>query len=226
MPVEFELQRAENLSRKIEPQIDYCKQEVAQAEVNPENLQASIRRLEHKVEDQESTLKQGAARLTRVELASAKTASMAANEHIAVDLKRRFEGFKNSEAMLGTKRALHERHQQAVDAARAGLDAVRGEDDRLHELVESLRVQKLQVEAMAAAAPSVRQLDDSALGEAKAVLEGIKNRLDVAQKMLEHDVLYFADDTEAPVAPGLVAAEIHDHFAASEPTELEAVEER
>jgi predicted nuclease with TOPRIM domain len=131
---------------------------------------------------------------------------------VALNLKRSFEAFKNERELLATKHKLRDRQRAAADAARARLDAVRAEKARLEDMVASLRVQKAQVDAMAAASPNV-QLDDSALGEAKQVLAEIKNRLDVTQKMLEDDMVFAAGPSEPPVQADLVLAEIQEFMA-------------
>lgn len=216
VPVEFELQRAEGMLSKIEPQIERCKHDVAQAEVNLENLEADIRKLRDRVAEQESTLKRGAELLRGAPNGVlAASATEMAKSRMAVDLKRRLEVCKNHKAMLSAKEKLRDRHRQAVGAARARLDAVRCERDHLHDMAQSLRVQKMQIEALAAATPNLK-LDDSALSEAKSVLGKIKNRLDVAQKMLDDESVFAAGDKDTPVSPELVEAEIRD-FVSGKP---------
>src|SRR5262245_30671159 len=60
IPIELELKRAENLIRQIDPQIDTCKRDLARAEVDLDELQASVVRLEKVTGAEEKKLKTGA----------------------------------------------------------------------------------------------------------------------------------------------------------------------
>jgi hypothetical protein len=214
IPIEFELKRAEGLIRDIGPQIHQCKVDVARQEVQLENLVDDVARLERDVARAERKLKQGADLLASsdgtpvYELAG----GTYSRERIEIDLERTFEVYKNNTDLLKSKTALIERQNRAVAAARSKLDAVRAEESRLSDLIGQLKTQKAQIDAMKASSKSF-VLDDSALGQAKKVLAEVKERLDVAQKMLADD-LFFEDGIRPADGPRRnIVAEIHRHFA-------------
>lgn len=215
IPIEFELKRAETLIQNIAPQIDQCKLDVARAEVRLEALVGDIERLERDVARAEQKLKTGADRLAgwngeaQFELAGGQNVS---RERLEIDLERTFETFKTNQGMLRSKRALVERETAAVAAARNKLDAVRAEEARLKDLIGQLKTQKAQVEAMRASSKNF-SLDDSALGEAKQVLATVKERLDVAQRMLEDDLFFEGHPTPRQPSRDIVK-EIRQHFSA------------
>jgi hypothetical protein len=214
IPVEFELKRATNLIQQIEPQIESCKRDVARAEVELEELQASVGKLEKVVGSEEKKLKAGARLLSSegevvgVTLAS-ETLTRRRYER---DLQRTMDSFRNNEAILKTKRQLIERQTEAVDVAKQRLLAVRAERESLADQVRTLRTQQQWIESVAASQKRF-DLDDSALSQAKEALAKVKERLNIAQKMLENDMVAQGDDVVAVAEPARdVLKEICEHF--------------
>ncbi|MBK8096675.1 MAG: hypothetical protein IPK26_06180 [Planctomycetes bacterium] len=213
IPVELEIKRAEGLIGKIEPQIETCKRDVARAEVDLEELQGSVLHLEKVVDGEARRLQAGAKLLSGDGTANVQLASNSSlrRRHEA-DLQRTLDSWTNNTAILKTKRALIERQSQAVEVAKQRLLAVRSEKEVLEDQVRSLKVQQQQIEAMAAASKRF-DLDDGALSQAKEVLQMVRKRLDVAQKMLESDMVFAGDETIVTADPGRdVLKEIQQHF--------------
>ncbi|MCR9244371.1 MAG: hypothetical protein NXI31_05015 [bacterium] len=197
VPIEFEIERATELVAAIEPQIVVCKSEVARAEVDLENLGREVESLTVKIAKAEHSLRRDADLLGLtvrrpadgvVILAGGPDQVTGARDRVALRLKRAFQRVKNERAQLDSKRALHERQQKSVVAAREKLDAVRSEKLQLEDLIAQLRVQKRQVDALEARSPTL-DLDATALSEARAMLDDLKNRLDVRQRVLENDLV-------------------------------------
>lgn len=213
IPIEFELKRAENLIKDIRPQIQQCKRDVALQEVQLDNLNADVARLERAVGRAERKLKGGAEMLAdssgqaSYELAG----GVYSRERVEIDLERTFDSYRQNGTLLNGKRALIERQTRAVSAARSKLDAVRGEEVRLVDLIGQLKTQKAQVDALKASSHNF-VLDDTALGQAKQVLAEVKERLDVAQKMLADD-MFFQDGIGSDTRPSRdIVKEIRHHF--------------
>ena len=211
IPIEFELKRAEALIREIDPQIQDGKRQVAQAEVELENLEEEVARLERAVHLGEKKLRAVTAKL-HGETGEVQLTSLS-SYRVELDLERTFDTFKNNSALLQGKRALIERQSKAVAAARAHLDAVRSEKANLEDTIATLKTQKRQVDALASSSKHF-ELDDSALGRAKEVLAKVRKRLDVQQRLIE-DEIYFdsgftAEDGESRRD---IVAEIRDHFS-------------
>lgn len=214
IPVELELKRAEGLIRQIDPQIDSCKRDLANAEVELERLQASVVQLEKVVDGEEKKLKVGARLLGSDGPAEAQLAvDVGTRRRVQVDLQRTKDSYVNNQAILKAKRALIERQAKAVDAAKQRLVAVRNEREALEDQVRALKTQQQQVEALAANSQRF-DLDSTALSQAKEVIASVKKRLDVAQRMLENDMV-----AEDPVAVAVdernVLREIQELFAAA-----------
>ena len=226
IPIDLELKRAEGLIRQIDPQINTCKRDVANSQVELERLQESIVRLEKVVAAQEKQLKAGYNLLTgdgnsEVVLASA---DFGARRRMQIDLQRTKDSFVNDSAILKTKRALVDRQTRAVEAATQRLHAVRTEREALEDQVRSLKVQQQQVEALTANSTRF-DLDSTALSQAKEVIATVRKRLDVAQRMLENDMVFQGEDPATVAAEERnVVKEIHDLFAANATPEHTIVE--
>ena len=215
IPVDIELKRAESLIRQIDPQIETCKRDLARAEVELEELQESVQRLEKVVGAEEHKLKVGA-RLLRDDSDGSVTlaADFGARRRVSADLGRTKDSYVNNVAILKTKRVLIERQGRAVDAAKERLNAVRNERVALEDQVRALKTQQMQVEALAAHSNRF-DLDSTALSQAKEVINGVRKRLDIAQRMLENDMVFQGDPLEVAVEQRDVVKEIEDLFASA-----------
>jgi len=213
IPVDFEIKRAEKLIMQIDPQIENCKRDVARAEVELEELHASVQGLEKSVGQEEKRLKTGARLLaadgtTTVALAS----DVLTRRRVESDLRRTMDSYNNNLSILKTKRALIDRQTEAVGVAKQRLAAVRAEKETLADQVRALRTQQSWIETMGASQKRF-DLDDSALSQAKEALTKVQKRLDIAQKMLENDMVLQADEPLSAVEPGRdVLKEIREHF--------------
>ncbi|MFN9756327.1 MAG: hypothetical protein ACK58X_07930 [Planctomycetota bacterium] len=212
VPVDMEIRRALGLIRQIDPQIETCKRDLARAEVDLEELTESVGRLEKSVATDERRLRAGAERLKGDTKVVALASTGEALRRTQAGLERAKDSYVNDAAMLKTRRALVDRQTKAVAAARERLEAVRLERAALDDQLHMLRTQRLHLEALAAASNRC-EIDDSALGRAKEALTGIKKRLDVAQRVLEHDLAFPGEPAAAPPASRDIAREIDELFA-------------
>ncbi|MGC6487855.1 MAG: hypothetical protein ACON4Z_09445, partial [Planctomycetota bacterium] len=212
IPVELELRRAEDLIRKIDPQIRTCKRDLARAEVELEDLQSSVVRLEEVVAAEAKKLRVGADLLRGAQEDGVQLASeFFAQRRVTADLGRTKDSYVNNVAILDAKRALIERQTRAVGAAKDRLAAVRYERAALEDQVGALKTQKMQVEALAASSDRF-DLDSTALSEAKEVIASVRKRLDVAQRMLENDMAFEGEPVDEPLASRDVLQEIEELF--------------
>lgn len=188
IPIEFEIKRAQDLIRAIDPEIEECKRDVARAEVELDSLKEEIQRLDRTVAKGQKKI-QNHRELLKDNQGNAFSLSGVtySRREIMLDLERTLDLQKNQESLLRGKKALLENQGSSVSAARTRLDAVRGEKVKLEDVVQSLIAQKRQVEALAASSRKF-DLDTSNLSRAKEVLAEVKKRLDVAQKMIQSDL--------------------------------------
>lgn len=218
IPVEFEIKRAESLVREIDPEIDGCKRNLAQAEVDLEDLRESVGKLEKIVAYEERKVQRGTDLLAGNELGDGEV-RLASNRYqqrrFETELAATFDSYKNNKSILKTKQALIERQTKAVSVAKQRLDIVRAQKISLESTIASLKVQKASLDALAAGSERF-DLDDSSLSKAKEVLASVQERLDVTQKMLEYDMFpeILSDVADAPGRD--IITEIRDHFSGEE----------
>ncbi|PIE23707.1 MAG: hypothetical protein CSA62_06260 [Planctomycetota bacterium] len=216
VPIDFELRRARTLIEKIDPEILEARREVARAEVDLEGLQADIRRLEGAIAKNESKVKRlrGIVAVAQSDVvpASASYAELPPIGIVRSELARSFDLYKNQLELRESKKRLSERQARVLEAARSKLHAVRSERQQVAELVAKLETRKRQLDAMAATARRF-DIDSSALGEARELLDSIKKRLDVTQKMIAENVYY--GEEEGSDEPGRdVIGEVDKFFGA------------
>ena len=200
IPLELEIKRAEGLIAQIDPQIKTCKRDLANAEVELIELQRSIQDLQETVGYQEKKLRNGMQLLSGNSGGGNGDVALAANfgarRRVHVDLQRTKDSYVNNAAILKTKQALVERQARAVEAAKQNLISVRTEREALEDQIRSLKTQKQQIEAMVASSDRF-DLDSTALSQAKEVIAKVRKRLDVAQRMLENDMMFHGEDPAA-----------------------------
>ncbi len=212
VPIDFELRRARRLIRRIDPEILDARKDVARAEVALETLQTDIAALEKAITKGESRVRRTAGMLQR-EGAFRLTVygRRWSRAQVERELARSFDMVRNQTELLKSKKALVERQSKILDAARRKLAAVRQEKARLEDLVEALEAKKRQLDALAASAHRF-DLDTSSLGEARKVLEEVRRRLDVTQKLIQEELFFTvgAEEDEGEVRD--ILAEIGRYF--------------
>ena len=212
IPVEFELKRASKLIKDIGPQVRKGHQQLVRAEVELEKLQKDVAYLSDSVQISEKRLKAATAVLHGEDTASYRLADWRGRERIEYRLERTFEKHKNNVEMLKSKRALIERQDKVVTAAREHLNAIKKQKSYLEDMIADLKTQKAQLDTLRASSRNINFGDpDTALGQAKKTLARIKERLDVSQRCLEEE-MFFETSGERLPANRDVAAEIRQYF--------------
>lgn len=214
VPIDFEIERAGHLISGIAPQVEACKRQVAVSEVALDQLERDVTALTDKVTLGRNKLANDKQMLAPAPVSGVAVSAMLVEashtrDRVAVNLARDLESLQNMSSLLASKQLLLERQRKSVAAAHDRLQAVRTEKARLEDLVANLRLQKEQVDALAAQAPNVT-IDDSALSKAKEVLADIKQRLDVSQRMLENDMVFSVNPSDPPVIVDRVVAEVEE----------------
>ncbi|HET6202876.1 MAG TPA: hypothetical protein VFI25_08755 [Planctomycetota bacterium] len=193
IPIEFELRRAEGLIDGILPEIQACKTVIAEEEVAIVSLKKEIGSLEKAQARGEEKVRALRGALggpgEHFRFAGAEYSRPAVEN----ELERSFDAFRNEASLLESKRRLLESRDRSLAAARAKLDAVRGEKGNLETHLQGLHAQLRQVQALESTTKVA--LDAGRLQRAKQVLSECQHRLDVAQRVIEQDAV------EAPSIP-------------------------
>lgn len=199
VPIEFELKRARNLIRQIDPQVRESRRDVARSEVAMEHLKANIQGLRVAVVRGEVKVRRLRAAINDGEFTpatygtsfGASYRSEYAEVRLRQDLIRSFDLLKSQTRLCKSKESLYARQTKVMAAAREKLLAIRSEKQNLEDLVTSLETQKRSNDAMAAAAKNFK-FDTSPLGKARKLLDSIETRLRVQQKLIQEDLYELA----------------------------------
>lgn len=185
VPVEFELDRARKMITDLTPEIRRNMHLIAKEEVEVEKLQS-------RVGDLEKNLASSKADIVRLktDLDSGSTYfTYAGHEYsrgaVQTDLAGRFERFKTQDATRVKLESILRARQQGLDAARAKLDGMLTARRQLEVDVENLEARQKMVEV--AQTSSKFAFDDSHLSKTKRLIDEIRTRIDVAERMVDVD---------------------------------------
>jgi len=182
-PIAFDLERLNGELKDLEPEIRRNMGVVAQLEVETENLEQDIARLE---EGQAQSLAE--MKKLREVLGEAKSQYQFAGQvykrnEVEADLARRMDRYEVREAELAAKKQLLVERQRHLESAKKKVEAYRQQYDQLKLKAESLAGQLKALEATQSAGSVA--VDQSRLGRAKELAKEIETRIRVAQRMLD-----------------------------------------
>jgi hypothetical protein len=185
VPMEFQIDRARNMVKDLEPEIRRSMHVIAKEEVEVAELD---KRLETAVENAEQDKKE--IMQLQSDLSSGKSVFRYAGHsysegQVKEDLARRFNRFKTVDGTIESLEAMRNARQRNLDAARQKLTAMIAAQRQLQVDVENLEAKLKLVEV--AEASSDFQFDDSHLAQAKQLITDIRTRLDVASKLANAD---------------------------------------
>ncbi len=188
IPIEFELKRARDLLDEILPEMHANVRLIAQEEVELAALHDDIarsvesltleRRRMTKVRNalrvEQASYDFGQRRFTRAELRD--------------DLSRRFELIREAELVLDGKHRLQETRQQSLASAIDMLDQTRSKKALLESRIVALESRhRLHV---ASSAGTMVQADQSKLAQSVRLIDEIKKRLDVAERVMAREARF------------------------------------
>lgn len=215
IPIEFELERAEDTVEAIEPEIRRCERDLAEAEVELRELEASALSLRETIASEEEFVRSRSTVLSSADNHAAEYA-LASNGRSRVaklELERVFDSLKNHLEILQAKEARIVQQADMVAAAKETLTRVTAEKAHLEQTIVALRQQKQWLDAMAAES-SKFDLDDSQLAKAREALDNVKRRLDVTQQMIQNRTYFDGEAVKTSSDPSRdILGEIEEHFA-------------
>jgi len=188
VPIEFELKRARDLLDQIIPEMHANIRLIAQEEVEVAALKADIGTSEESVQEEK-------VRITKLRDALEKPQAKYCfgnkeypRSYVKEDLANRFERFKEAELVLASKRRLLTTRENSLHAAMQLLEQTRSRKRMLQDKIESLASQHRLVQA--ASVGSQIQVDNSKLAQTEKLINQIKKRLDVAERVLAHETQF------------------------------------
>lgn len=212
IPVEFDIDRAREAMKGLEPEIRRNVHLIAKEEVEIEKLEKTIAKSETQLAQDrrnimrlKDALDSGSGNIVLV----GHTYSPA---QVEKDLRVRFENFKTSEDR-------NDNLVKILDARRGSLNAAK---EKLHEMESQRETLRVTIEKLAAHAKMIEvakttsefNFDDSQLGYVKEIIEKVETRLEVEERMLNVniDTDHHIPLEEEGSVDGDIAEEVANYF--------------
>jgi chromosome segregation ATPase len=220
VPIDFEIKRARQMIKELQPEIEKNMHLIAREETEVSKLERSVTGAEEKLakeRDDILRLKGDLDSGSEVFVYSGRSYSA---KQVKADLENRFDQFKIQEA---TAQALHKilsARQKSLQAARDKLDGMLAAKRQLEVDVENLEARLKMVEV--AQTTSDFNFDDSRLSRTKELVSEIGDRIEVAERLVNADTEYQDRiPLDEPEVDRDITEEIADYFGERRP-EIEA----
>ena len=215
VPVGFEIDHARQMIQDLVPEVRKNMHVIAKEEVE-------VRRLEEQIANSESKLAKDKEQLLRLktDLVTAKdTYSYGGRNYTAgevrTDLANRFERYKTAEATLASLKQVHDARVKSLAAARQKLEGMLAQKRQLQVEVENLEARNQMVAA--AQTTSNYQFDDSQLGHAKELVQNLKTRLEVSEKLVNAESEFQGEISLDKASPQNILDQVGDYFGEKKP---------
>lgn len=211
VPISFEIERARTMIGQLTPDIKRNMVVIAQEEVGVETLRKEVKNADQNLSLQQQALlelrKQAESGVTTLKIGS-RTATAADLDR---ELDRRFTRFRLLEATLAAKQDLLVSREESLAAARAKLESMLNAKRDLEIQAENLeaRLRTLHSDAVA----NRVQFDDSDVSKCQSLVNDLRARLDVAEKMIVTEGNFEDALVSFPTNSGSVRHEIDSYFA-------------
>ena len=128
------------------------------------------------------------------------------------DLAQRFDRFKEFELVLASKQRVLAARGKSLDAAMQLLDRTRAQKTTLGAKIEGLESQYRLLKASAVG--SGIQVDDSKLAQTQKLIDQIKKRLDVAERVLAHESRFIQSIQVDTITEKDLVTQVDEYFEA------------
>lgn len=188
VPVEFEIGRARQMIKDLDPEIHKNMHLIAREEVDVKNLSEQLATAEAQIAKNRSDIEKLTADLKRGESTFVYAGKSYSQEQVENDLARRFEQYKVKEATLGKLRQVLAARERGLTAGREKLKAMQAAKGQLEVDVANLEARLEMVKV--AQSTSEFNFDDSRLSRTKDLVKDIGARIDVAEKLVNAETTY------------------------------------
>jgi hypothetical protein len=210
VPVEFQIDRAREMVRALEPEIRSAMHVIAKEEVALEQLNKQVAGTEQQAEKDKREIMRLQSDLGQGKEVYRYASRTYTEGEVKEDLARRFNRFKVSDDTLASMKQMRDARAKNLDAAQQKLAAMINARRKLDIDIQNLEAKRKLVEVAQASSEYV--FDDSQLARAKELISDIRTRLDVAAKLANADVNV---ETEIPLdeaAPADITEQVAEYF--------------
>lgn len=211
VPLEWEIKRARQMIADLKPEIARNLHVVAREEVGVKNLAEQISAREEQLAKSKTEIMRLSGDLESGSVRFVYAGRSYSGDQVREDLSNRFKQFKVSEQTSNKLAQVLTAREKNLDAARRKLDEMLAAKRELEVEVENLQARLTMVEVAQTSNPV--SIDDSHLSGTRQLLESIRTRIDVAERLVDSEgVLSGTIQLEDPASPELLS-EIADYFS-------------
>ena len=211
VPIEFELKRTRDMVDGIIPEMHANIRLIAQEEVAIAQLKESIGQAQDRLSEEQTRIARLRDTLKTQQVSYTMGSVDYTRQQIKEELARRFDGFKEAEVVLASKFRLVDARERSLRGAMQMLERTRSEKTRLEDRIATLESQYRLVKA--ASTGSTMALDNTKLAQAEKLLGQIKNRLDVAERVLSHEARFIQPIEVDVIDESDLLEQVDAHFA-------------
>jgi chromosome segregation ATPase len=214
VPVDFEISRARQMIKDLDPEIHRNMHLIPKEEVEIKHLRDQLGTAEKQLTKNRSDIERLTTDLQRGDSNFVYCGKHYTSKQVENDLSRRFEQYKVKEATLGKLTQVLAARERGLDAGREKLKAMQAAKGQLEVDVANMEARLEMVKV--AQSTSEFNFDDSRLARTKELVREINARIDVAEKLVNAETTYpgqiSLDDEEAG---GDITEQITAYFDAS-----------
>jgi len=210
VPVEFQIDRAKQMVRDLEPEIRRSMHVIAKEEVAVEQLNGQIEANTQKTEKDKKDILRLQADLGQNRDVYRYASRSYSSDEVKQDLARRFNRFKVADDTLASMKQMRDAREKNLDAAQQKLAAMINARRKLDVDIQNLEAKRKLVEVAQASSEYV--FDDSQLARCKELITDIRTRLDVSAKLANADVNIEVEIPLDEATPSDITDQVADYF--------------
>ena len=214
VPVEFELKRAHDLLEEIIPEIHQNIRLIAQEEVEIAALTADIAKSDKAFGEEKQRVANLRNALNVQKVSYTFGGRQYSHEELKQDLAWRFDRFKEAEVVLASKQRMLTSRETGLRNSMQLLEKTKAQKHLLASKIEGLEAQHRLVKA--ASVGSGVQFDNSKIAQTEKLIDNIKKRLDVAERILAHESNFVQTIPVDGVKEADLLMEIDEYFSPGE----------
>jgi hypothetical protein len=213
VPVEFEIGRARQMIKDLDPEIHKNMHLIAKEEVEVAHLREQLGTAEQNLAKNKSDIERLNTDLKRGDSTFVYAGKSYTQEQVEIDLARRFELFKVKEATLEKLTQVLAARERGLTAGREKLKAMQAAKGQLEVDVANLDARLEMVKV--AQSTSEFNFDDSRLARTKDLVSDISARIDVAEKLVNAETTYPGEIDLDEEAKTNITEQVTKYFEAS-----------
>jgi hypothetical protein len=188
VPVEFEISRARQMIKDLDPEIHRNMHLIAKEEVEVKHLRDQLSDAEKQLVKNRSDIERLTYDLKKGDKHFVYCGKSYTSKQVENDLTRRFDQYKVKEATLGKLQQVLAARDRGLEAGREKLKAMQAAKTQLEVDVANLEARQEMVKV--AQTTSEFNFDDSRLSRTKQLVKDIGCRIDVAEKLVHAETTY------------------------------------